>query len=88
MKNKNLNRRDFLYQLGLSSAAVSVGGLLSACSSPTAVISNPALNPPDIELALSASPDEVQIFSGTKTNVWRYQGEVLRKKAGKSAIEK
>jgi len=77
MKNKDLNRRDFLYQLGLSSAAVSVGGLLSACSFPAALISNSTLNPPDIELALSASPDEVQIFPGVKTNVWRYQGEVL-----------
>ncbi len=76
MKNKSLTRRDFIYQLGLGSAAVSVGGLLSACSSP-AVISDPTFRPPDVELGLSAIPDKVQIFPGAKTNVWRYRGEVL-----------
>ena len=76
MKNKILTRRDFIYQLGLSSAVVSVGGLLNACSSST-VVSTPPSGVPDIEFALSASPDKVQIFPGAKTNVWRYQGEVL-----------
>jgi blue copper oxidase len=32
---------------------------------------------PDIELALTAEPGEVSLFSGAQTRVWRYQGEVL-----------
>ena len=41
------------------------------------MISNPTSDPPDVELALYAFPDKIQIFPGAKTNVWRYQGEVL-----------
>ncbi len=78
MKNKSLTRRDFLYQLGLSGAAVSMSGLLSACSSSSAAVPTPYSGVPDVEFALTAFPDTMQIFSGTKTKVWRYQGEVLK----------
>ena len=33
---------------------------------------------PDLELELRAAPDKVSIWSGTPTNVWRYQAKVLK----------
>jgi FtsP/CotA-like multicopper oxidase with cupredoxin domain len=36
-----------------------------------------ARDPPDLELAMRARLDEVQIFEGNKTKVWRYDAEVL-----------
>ena len=33
---------------------------------------------PDLELELRAAPDKVSIWSGSPTNVWRYQAKVLK----------
>lgn len=33
---------------------------------------------PDVELELTAAPDEVAVFKGKKTPVWRYTGKVIK----------
>ena len=33
---------------------------------------------PDIELSIRAVPGQVQILDGPMTNVWRYEGEVVK----------
>jgi blue copper oxidase len=88
MKLQPINRRDFLRLSGLGAAAILGGGLtslLSACSANPTTVNLPAtatLIPPVassnwVEIALHAKLDEVAIFPGQKTRVWRYVGEVL-----------
>jgi blue copper oxidase len=76
MKSNNLNRRDFLYQAGLSSAAFSMIAVLNSCS-PSTEESTLQTGPVDVEFSLTAAFDNIQIFPGKKTDVWRYRGEVL-----------
>jgi FtsP/CotA-like multicopper oxidase with cupredoxin domain len=84
-----VSRRDFLRLLGISGGAA----LLSACSpdvlNQTKILSEPtsvssagadsanSAGTPDVEIALNAVEDEVQIFPDKATQVWRYQAEVL-----------
>ena len=77
MSNKRLSRREFLYQTGLTGTAISISGLLSACSPTNPEISSTVLIP-DVELSLTAKNDSLQVFSGSKTNVWRYQGNLIK----------
>jgi FtsP/CotA-like multicopper oxidase with cupredoxin domain len=83
MTSHNFSRRDFLRLMGLSSAALFLSSCTPETSSifPAAVTATPIYaseTKPDIEIALRAVLDEVQILSGKATSVWRYQGEVLR----------
>lgn len=77
-----INRRKFLK---LSSAGV-LGywaGIpdsfldLPVASAATAI--SPAFVP-DVEIALTAAPDQVQIMAGNPTNVWKYTGRLLKGK--------
>ncbi len=83
----SLSRRDFLKLLGVGTVTAAAGGALfarlserpaapgSTQAAPTAA---PALaGTPDVEVALRALPDEVPVFSGKPTQVWRFQGQVL-----------
>ena len=84
MTPEKISRRDFINLIGTGSAAL----FLSACipqgdvtvsrAAVTATPANSSGNEPDIEIALRAVADEMPIFSGEKTKVWRYQGEVMR----------
>jgi blue copper oxidase len=76
MKTKNINRRGFLFQAGLSSAALPLITILNSCSAST-VNTTFQKTPVDVELSITAAFDQVQIFPGKKTDVWRYHGEVL-----------
>ena len=97
MPSKTLSRRDFIRILGLGSTTLLAGSLLNACAPEHSSASNMPLTAapvnmgepvslpdgtPDVEFALKAVPDEVQILPGDPTRVWRYQGEVLNGPAG------
>lgn len=64
-----MDRRTFLKQTGIGSLGILTGGLTSL---------GWAGEEPDLDLVLTAHPDEVQILEGRATRVWRYTGEVLR----------
>jgi len=97
MTSQRLSRRDFIRVLGLGGAALLAGSVLNACSpevstapavpaiaiptTETGAMASPD-GTPDVEIALKAIPDEMQILSGTPTRVWRYQGEVLSGPSG------
>ena len=79
MAGGKLSRRDLLRLAGISGATL----LLKSClpqfpgkslEGSTAV---PGLDSPDLEISLTAIPDQVQLFPGKKTIVWRYRGEVV-----------
>ena len=83
MNSEKLSRRDFVRLVGTGSAAL----LLNACLPKDDVIRSNAVTAtpftsgggePDIEIVLRAVVDNVQVLSGKKTQVWRYQGEVKR----------
>ena len=83
MPSQKLSRRDLLRAIGLGSAALLAGNVLSAgAPEPPAAASIPATatataGTPDVEIALKAVQGEVQVMPGAPTQVWRYQGEVL-----------
>jgi blue copper oxidase len=77
-----MHRRDFLRFLSLSAIAGAAG---DACESETALpaaSTHPASRSsgfvPDVELSLTAAPDEVSILPGAHTRVWRFAGRVLK----------
>lgn len=63
-----MDRRRFI---GLTGGA----GLMAAC--PGLAGKALASDGPDLEIALTAIPDRVQILRGAPTSVWRYSGQVL-----------
>ncbi len=81
-----LGRREFLKLSGwsalglLASAAFKTPQALASIQNPQFPSPSAVQLPdfmPDVEIALQATPDQVQILSGAPTNVWRYQAEVL-----------
>lgn len=64
----SLNRRDFVRLLGVSP-------FLAAASRQDAPR---AAFVPDVELRLTAAPDEVSVLPGNRTRVWRFSGSVLK----------
>ena len=81
--SEKLSRRDFIRLVGTGAAAL----LLNACLPNDDLITSKAVTAtpftvgggePDIEISLRAVADNVQILTGEKTQVWRYQGEVMR----------
>ncbi len=79
MTSDKLSRRDMVRITGIGGAAL----FLSSCFPERAALFStdaaeiPTREIPDIEIALTAIPDEVQILPGNKTTVWRYKGEVI-----------
>ncbi len=82
MGSEKFSRRDFIRLMGTGAAAL----LLNACLPENNVVTSDAVTAipftagggePDVEISLRAMADSVQIFSGEKTQVWRYQGKVM-----------
>lgn len=76
-----LSRRDVLRLVSLSS----IGGIVGCDTLPAgdghAVFSQRASASgfvPDVELVLTAAPDEVRVLPGVPTRVWRFTGRVLK----------
>lgn len=80
MKNNKINRKDFFKYSSVPFAfAFLPATFLSACennSNPNKK-SDPDFSP-DIEIELSAHPAKVSILPGSKTNVWKFSGEVIK----------
>ena len=76
-----MRRRDLLRLLSLSTLAGAAGyGKLSACPRPAAPARQPAPATgfvPDVELALTAAPDEMAVLPGGATRLWRFTGRLL-----------
>ena len=74
------NRRQFLQITGAGAAGLMAGGLPSLINNEGA---RAASNPegefiPDLDIALKATPAEVPILPGNLTDVWHYQGHVIK----------
>ena len=77
-----MHRRELLRLLSLSALAGTV-----ACKGPSVGASPAAFSPqttsgsgfvPDVELLLTAAPDEVAVLPGSPTRVWRFSGRLLK----------
>ena len=98
MSKKPVSRRTFLTLSGGGAAALIVAACTSSTdtspTSSTVVTTAPggsstttlASGPVDIEIAMRAVPDTVQIFSGVDTDVWRYVAEVTEGDAGAVSV--
>ncbi len=79
MTGMKLSRRGLLRLLGVGGVSLMLKGCLP--QSTTINRGSPTVTPdgesPDLEIVLRAIPDQVQLFPGKKTLVWRYAGEVL-----------
>ena len=79
MSKNKITRRDFLRILGFGSIAFASQPLLKACqplfAGPTPP---PFVGDPDIEIRLIARPDYKQILPGVPTQVWRYEGQLIK----------
>ena len=75
-----INRRHFLHITGAGAVGLLTGGITSLVDLERVHAAAKQNNEfiPDLDLSLKATPDEVSIFSGTPTSVWRYQGQVLK----------
>jgi len=77
-----MDRRDFLFLLGLSTIAGATGCSGRSASSRPAELS-PQTTPSagfvaDVELVLTAAPDEVPVLPGRSTRVWRFTGRLIK----------
>jgi len=75
-----INRRQFLQITSAGAAGFLAGGLPSLVNIEGA---RAASNPegefiPDLDIALKATPAEVPILPGNPTDVWHYQGHVIK----------
>ena len=76
-----MHRRELLRLLGASAFAATAGRALPVASfapSPPLQTRRPGGSVPDVELALTAAPDDVSILPGPSTRVWRFTGRLLR----------
>lgn len=74
-----MTRRDFMRLIGHSGIILASQPLLNACNAYVDREPSEALpGDPDVEIRLVAKPDVQQIFPGSPTNIWRYQGEVIQ----------
>ena len=78
MSDKLLSRRSFINHLGMGSAAIGLNTLLNACAPLRNSSPIQAGMEPDLEFAIRALPAEVNILDGQATNIWKYEGEVVR----------
>ena len=77
-----MHRRDLLRLLSLSALAGATG-CDGQSTSPLPAAFSPQTTPgagfvPDVELVLTAAPDEVSVLPGAPTRVWRFAGQVLK----------
>jgi len=79
MEKLVIDRRQFLRYLVYGSIFTASQPLLSACR--PFITEHPTQEfqgDPDVEIRLVAKSDVQQIFPGSPTEIWRYQGEVLK----------
>lgn len=75
-----INRRQFLHLAAGGAAGLATGGLgslLNLQSAAARTKPDPKFVP-DLDIALKATPGEVQILPGNPTSVWHYQGQLLK----------
>ena len=81
-----MHRRDLLRVLSLSAIAGATtradgrAGHLTVAS--TAQVAPTAAFVPDVELRLTAAPDDVPVLPGAPTSVWRFAGQLIKGPAG------
>jgi FtsP/CotA-like multicopper oxidase with cupredoxin domain len=88
---KKFTRREVLKLTGATGLFVAGGSVISACTNlpagaPAGSAQQPASTPsqpqssfiPDLDIALKATRSEVQLLNGKPTNVWAYQGSVVK----------
>ena len=74
-----INRRQFLRHIVYGGVYLASHQFLSACNSlSTEQPPTEFQGDPDVEIRLIAKPGVQQIFPGTPTDIWRFQGEVLK----------
>ena len=74
-----MKRRNFLYQMGLGAGALlTAPSFFLRKSRARSRWSSATDFNPDLEISLQAIPDEVPIFNGPSTRVWRFRGDVLK----------
>jgi len=77
-----MNRRELLRLVSLSVLAGATGCDGRSASSGPEVVSPQAAPDtgflPDVEMVLTAAPDEVSVLPGTPTRVWRFTGRLLK----------
>ncbi len=79
-----LSRRDFLKLIGAGAVAATAGGALGRRLRDPSQIARLSSTPspwpgtPEVEIALTAAQDEVPLWPGAPTQVWRYRGAVLQ----------
>jgi len=75
-----INRRQFLHLASGGAVGLVTGGFGSLLNLQTAAAqTKPNANfVPDLDIALKATPGEMQILPGNPTNVWHYQGQLLK----------
>ncbi len=80
MTQEKITRRDMVRISGIGGAALLLSSCLPSRKTPSPVGGSilPTEGIPDIEIALTAAPDKIQILPGNKTTVWRYKGEVIK----------
>jgi FtsP/CotA-like multicopper oxidase with cupredoxin domain len=76
--NPPTSRREFIKKLSIGTSAVYMSTLINACARSADAIPSAINDEIDLDLRLIATPDKVQILPGNATNVWRYQGELLK----------
>ena len=78
--NINLQRRQLLKVAGVSAAALATfPGLLSAKMKTARIGREPSIDfNPDVEIRLTEEVAMIPIFRGSKTQVWKVKGEVLK----------
>jgi FtsP/CotA-like multicopper oxidase with cupredoxin domain len=81
----SFNRRQFLKTVSVGTVGLLSGAVESFLDRP-ALAANQARQTqagfvPDLDIALTATPDAVPIFPGSPTQVWRYKPEVLKGRA-------
>ena len=77
-----MNRRDFVHFLSLSALSVAAGcGGMPENQGATALPPDPVSGTPfvpDVEIVLTAAPDEVLLLPGNLTKVWRFTGSLIK----------
>jgi FtsP/CotA-like multicopper oxidase with cupredoxin domain len=76
-----VHRRDVLRLLGLSAVGGAIAGhAQSAHARPAAFAPQASASGfvPDVDVALTAAPDEIRLLPGAPTHVWRFTGRLLK----------
>lgn len=77
-----MNRRNFLHLISLSAIGAATGCKGHSAAASFSALSSEASTAgefiPDVELNLTAAPDEISVLPGALTRVWRFTGKVAK----------